>query len=149
MLGLAAAALARLGRGAAGARDYASAAEVLDEIDRLAREVEASLAAIEAAVPGSREFAASVRADHLRHRADRDAIRQRRGIASSPPPEAAPAATTLDALRAVQQDLVHAHAEGLPALDDEAAVRALAGHMVDLSRHLTVVDLWIELHDVD
>ena len=145
---VAAAAFVPLGKGTANARDYASAAEVLDEIDRLAGDVEASLAAIEAAVPGAREFAASVRADHLRHRTERDALRRRLGLSPARQPAPGAAATTLDALRAVQQELVHAHAEGLPALADEAAVRALAGHMVDLSRHLTVVDLWIELHDV-
>ena len=130
-----------------GARDYASAAEVLDAIDRLAGEVEASLAAIASALPGARAFADSVRADHGRHRAGRGAIRRRMRLAPPATAVAAPLVTTLDALRALQQELVHAHAEGLPALDDEAAVRALAADMVDLSRHLTVIDLWIELHD--
>ena len=52
---------------------------------------------------------------------------------------------SLDALRSLQQELVHAHAEGLPALDDVRAVQVLAGHMVEAARRLTVIDLWIEL----
>ena len=36
-----------------------------------------------------------------------------------------------------------ANAEGLPALPDAAAVDLLARHMVEESRHLTVIDLWI------
>jgi len=128
----------------ASARDYTSASEVLDAIDGLARDVAASLDAIAASLPGARPFADSVRADHARQRAERDAIRRRHGLAASAPPAAAAPSRDLGALRTLQQELVHAHAEGLPALDDPAAVQSLAGHMVDLSRHLTVIDLWIE-----
>jgi hypothetical protein len=65
------------------------------------------------------------------------------------PPASIPAATApstvdLAALREAQQALVHAHAEGMPALGDRFAVDVLTHHMVDLSRHLTVIDLWIE-----
>jgi hypothetical protein len=131
---------------AAQARDYTSAGEVLDTIDRLAGDVEASLSAIANAVPGARPFAVSVRADHVRERTDRDAIRARLRLPESPSPGApAPASSSLDALRSAQQELVHAHAEGLPALDDAAAVQALARHMVEAARRLTVIDLWIEL----
>jgi hypothetical protein len=131
---------------AALARDYGSAAEVLDTIDRLARDVDAALAAIAIAVPGANAFAASVRADQAREKADRDAIRARRRLSASAPPAGAPrGSTSLDALRATQQELVHAHAEGLPALRDPAAVQVLAGHMVEAARRLTVIDLWIEL----
>jgi hypothetical protein len=129
----------------ASAREYTSASEVLDAIDGLARDVSASLDAIAGSVPGARPFAESVRADHARQRAERDAIRRRLGLAASAPSPAAAPSRDLGALRARQQELVHAHAEGLPALDDSAAVQALAGHMVDLSRHLTVIDLWIEV----
>jgi len=129
------------------ARDYTSAAEVLETIDRLAGDVEASLYAIVKIVPGTQPFAASVGADHVREKADRDAIRSRLRLPAAPPPAArtAPASTSLDALRSTQQELVHAHAEGLPALDDAAAVQVLAGHMVEAARRLTVIDLWIEL----
>jgi hypothetical protein len=129
------------------ARDYASAAEVLDAIDGLARDVRASLDAIAATLPGARAFAASVAADHARQRGERDAVRARLRLAASAPSAPAPASRDLEALRALQQELVHAHAEGLPALDDPAAVATLAGHMVDLSRHLTVIELWIELSE--
>jgi hypothetical protein len=128
----------------ASARDYTSASEVLDTIDGLARDVAASLDAIAASLPGARPLADSVGADHARQRADRDAIRRRFGLAASAPPAAAAPSRDLGALRALQQELVHAHAEGLPALDDPQAVQALAGHLVDLSRHLTVIELWSE-----
>ena len=128
------------------ARDYTSAAEVLDTIDRLSGEVEASLSAIANAVPGAQPFATSARADHVRERAGRDAIRGRLRLSKATPraPAASPP-TSLDALRSLQQELVHAHAEGLPALDDAAAVQALARQMVQAARRLTVIDLWIEL----
>jgi hypothetical protein len=130
----------------AGARDYTSASEVLDTIDRLAGDVEAALSAIADAVPGARPFAASVRADQVRERAHRDTIRARLRLpASRPGAPAAPGPTSLDALRTLQQELVHAHAEGLPALDDAAAVQALARDMVEAARRLTVIDLWVDL----
>jgi hypothetical protein len=44
---------------------------------------------------------------------------------------------------------VHAHAEGLPALRDRAAVDLLARHMVDVAAQLTVIDLWIEAEEGD
>jgi hypothetical protein len=49
---------------------------------------------------------------------------------------------SLAPLREVQQALVHAHAEGLPALGDPFVVDRLARHMVELARHLAVIDLW-------
>ena len=128
----------------AAARDYTSAAEVLDTIDGLAARVEASLRAIEGVVPGAAPFAASVRADHARERAGRDAIRRRLRLPPSGDAAPSPVATALGDLRAVQQELVHAHAEGLPAIHDDAAVQALARHMVEAARRLTVIDLWLE-----
>jgi hypothetical protein len=125
------------------AREYGSAGEVLDAVDALARRVEASLAAIARRLPGAAPFASSAAADHARHRRDREAIRARLRL---PPASVAPSAepaVALDVLREVQQELVHAHAEGLPALDDSRAVAVLAGHLVDVSRHLAVIDLWI------
>jgi hypothetical protein len=54
------------------------------------------------------------------------------------------ASTSVDALRALAQDLVHAYAEGLPALRDAQAVDALARAMVDDARHLAVLQMWTE-----
>jgi hypothetical protein len=54
---------------------------------------------------------------------------------------------SLQALRDAQQALVYAHAEGLPALGDRRAVDLLAAHMVELARHLTVLDLWREAEE--
>jgi hypothetical protein len=50
----------------------------------------------------------------------------------------------VESLRAVAQDLVHAHAEGLPALGDAAAVDTLARHMVVDARHLAILQMWGE-----
>ena len=126
------------------ATDYASAADALDAADRLEGDVAARLRGISQAVPGALRFARSVLADHERHRARRAWVRRRLKLALS-----APAADTvsqevgLDGLRSAQQDLVYAYAEGLPALQDALAVDAMARNLVDLSRHLAVIDLWI------
>ncbi len=148
--GAAASPLALLVRPAAGgATDYATASEVLDVIDRGEADVDARLAAIARAVAGADPFARSVAADHARRRAEREKLRRRLKLAAATPP--APPNTpdvSLVGLREAQQELVHAHAEGLPALGDAGAVDLLARHMVDGSRHLTVIDLWIEAEEL-
>ena len=137
--------LAALAARAGEARDYSSAAEVFDAIDRLEAEVAARLRALQRAVPSSRPFVASVTADHARHRAGRTRLRRRLRLpASSAVPESGAEAPDLEGLRAAQEALVYAHAEGLPAVGDSFAVDVLARQMVDLSRHLTVTQLWIE-----
>jgi hypothetical protein len=127
------------------ARDYATAAEVFDAIDRLEADVAARLLGFQRSVPASRGLVASVTADHARHGAAREAFRRRLGL---PPSSARAGAATVEAdlegLRAAQEALVYAHAEGLPAVRDPFVVDGLAHHMVDLSRHLTVTQLWIE-----
>ena len=134
---------------AARATDYASAGDVLDAIDRLEADVDGRLAAIARAIAGAQPFAGSVAADHARHRADRHKLRHRLTLpaSSAPAPAAAKTPLSLAALREAQQQLVHAHAEGLPALGDAGAVAMLARHMVDASRHLTVIDLWLEAEE--
>ena len=47
-------------------------------------------------------------------------------------------------LEVVHIDGVHAHAEGLPALSDAAAVDTLARHMVVDARHLAIIQMWGE-----
>jgi len=142
LLAPAAALLARDGA----ARDYATAAEVFDAIDGLEADVAARLRGFQRSAPGSRELVASVTADHARHRVAREAFRRRLGLpaSSAPASGAAVVAPDLEGLRAAQEALVYAHAEGLPAIGDPFVVDALAHHMVDLSRHLTVTQLWIE-----
>lgn len=135
------------------ATEYASASEVLDTIDRREVEVAGRLAAIARAIAGAQAFADSVASDHARHRADRTKLRHRLKLRafSAPAPAPAPAAKpdlSLAALREAQQQLVYAHAEGLPALGDAGAVAVLARHMVDASRQLTVIDLWIEAEEL-
>ncbi|PYQ54277.1 MAG: hypothetical protein DMF78_06620 [Acidobacteria bacterium] len=127
------------------ARDYTSAAEVLDEIDRLEADLDRRLARVAAA--GA--FAASVHADHERHRRERAVLRRRLRLPASR--EAAAPATLppidVESLRTVAQDLVHAHAEGLPALGDAAAVDTLARHMVVDARHLAIIQMWGEAEE--
>jgi len=137
----------RLATRAEGA-EYASAAEVFDAIERLSADVAERLRAIAARVPAARAFADSVLADQARHRAARERLRRRLGLAPAAAPAAVAAADlSLAGLRGVQQALVFAHAEGLPALQDAEAVGALARHMNDLARQLTVVDLWLEAEE--
>ena len=147
--GAAAAPLVCLGRPAAvRATEYASASEVLDTIDRREVEVAGRLAAIARAIAGAQAFADSVASDQAGHRADRDKLRHRLKLPTSSAPPPPPPDLSLAALREAQQELVHAHAEGLPALGDAGAVAVLARHLVDASRQLTVIDLWIEAEEL-
>jgi hypothetical protein len=129
----------------ASAAEYTSAAEVFAAIDRHTADVAARLSAFAERLPSVRAFADSALADQGRHRAARARLRQRLGLGpASAPPAPAAAGLSLADLRSAQQALVYAHAEGLPALDDDEAVAQLAQHMNDLARQLTVIDLWIE-----
>jgi hypothetical protein len=86
--------------------------------------------------------------DHERHRETRTRLRRRLGLPGGDAPRAdAKDLLSLAGLRMAQEALVHAHAEGLVAIPGEVAVDALARNMVDLSRHLTVIDLWIEAEE--
>jgi hypothetical protein len=137
-----------LAGGAAAAADYAGAGDVLAAIERLEADVDARLAAIERATPAAAAFVASVRRDRARHRAQRVELRRWLHVTAAPPAGAPAAADeSLEALRTAQQALVHAHAEGLPALGDRRAVDRMAAHMVDLARQLAVIDLWIEMEE--
>jgi hypothetical protein len=127
------------------ATEYAGPEQVFDAVDRLEADVGARLRAIAARLASARPFVSSLLADHERHRAVRARLRRRfRLPASAAVGEASGPDASLDALRASQEALVYAHAEGLPALGDTAAVGAMGRNMIDLSRHLTVIDLWIE-----
>jgi hypothetical protein len=137
--------LALAGGSSAGAADYTSAAQVFASVERLEAEVDARLRAIETAVPAAVAFAASVRRDRARHRSERARLRRQLGL---PSPAAQAFATgevdaSLEGLRVSQEALVHAHAEGLPALGNSHAVDRLGAHMVDLARQLAVIELWI------
>jgi hypothetical protein len=127
------------------ATDYASAAEVLAAVDRLEAEVGLRFRALAEGGAAAKALAASVLADHEGQRRARAKIRQRLRLPPSEAPRVeASDLVSLENLRSAQQALVHAHAEGLPALRDPHAVGVMAAHMVELSRHLTVIDLWIE-----
>jgi hypothetical protein len=128
----------------ADARDYTSAGEVLAEIDRLESELDARLAGLAATFPAAASFAASVRADHERHRRGRATVRRRLHVTEAAPAAGPGGPASVDALRALAQDLVHAYAEGLPAIKDAQAIDTLARHMVDDARHLAVLQMWME-----
>ena len=133
----------------ADARDYTSAGEVFAEIDRLEAELDARLSSLATRFPAAASLARSVRADHERHRRVRAGLRRRLGVAQAPPAPAPTATASVDAMRAIAQDLVHAHAEGLPALRDAEAVDTLARNMVDDARHLAVLQMWMETEQPD
>jgi len=140
--------LALLRPGSARAADYANAADVFAAIDAGEGEVSQRLRALSQALASARPFATSVLRDHDRHRATRARLRARLGLTAGVPRRAQAAdLLSLGALRESQQALVHAHAEGLPAIDDALAVDALARNLVDLARHLAVIDLWIEAEE--
>lgn len=134
----------------ADARDYSSAAEVLAEIDRLESELDARLSALAASMPAAAGLSRSVRADHERHRMARAAVRARLHLvsaAATPGPPPARSALSLAQIQAIAQDLVHAYAEGLPAIGSPIAVDALARDMVDDARHLAVLEMWAETEE--
>ncbi len=127
------------------ATEYASAAAVFAAVDDIEAEVDLRLRAIVEVVPSARTFVSSVLRDREAHRAARERLRKRFGLPSaSPPRPRVDDPVDLAALRAAQERLVYAHAEGLPALGDRLGVDTMARNMVDLSRQLTVIDLWIE-----
>ena len=126
------------------ARDYGSPGEVLAEIDRLEGELDARLATLAASFPAAAALAASIRADHDRHRRARVALRRRLRLAEAAPASPSTGRASVDALRALAQDLVHAYAEGLPAIKDAQGVDVLARHLVDDARHLAILQMWTE-----
>ena len=128
-------------------RDYASAAEVLADIDRLEADLDGRMAALSAAAPAAAALGRSVRADHERHRATRAALRRRLRLGASAAAGPTVGPITLAALTALAQDLVHAYAEGLPAIGDAPAVGVLALDMVDDARHLAVLQMWVEAEE--
>lgn len=133
---------------AVSATEYSSAAEAVDAIDGLEAEVVLRLRALGETGSSARAFASSLGRDLQTHGSERDRLRSRLGLGVRRASKAAvPDALDLEAARAALERLTFAHAEALPALGDAAAVQVLAGHMVDLSRQLTLVGLWIEAEE--
>jgi hypothetical protein len=129
------------------ARDYTSAAEVFAEIARLDASVSARLGAFAAAVPSAAGLVRSFQADHARHRVERERQLRRLGLRAGASPPAGEADASFEGLQTELEALVYAHAEGVAALGDAVAVDALARHMIDLSRQLTVLRLWQDQED--
>jgi hypothetical protein len=144
-LAAAAAAVALCGAPPARAADYASAAEALDAIDAFEVDVERYCLRLAHVAPAARPMLSSFARDRERHREHRRRLRERLGVspASSAAASEAPSAA-LDVVREAQSALVYAHAESLPTLNDAVGVGLVMGDMVDLARHLTLFDLWIE-----
>jgi hypothetical protein len=144
--GLAAAPALALATDAVRATDYASAAEVFAAVDRAEIEVTEQLRALGRAMPSARAFTSSLLADLERHRAARAALCRRLRLQIVAQPAGSPdEPLSLEGLRSAQESLLYAHAEGLPAVGLAYAIDVLANHLVDLSRHLTVTTLWIEV----
>jgi hypothetical protein len=142
------AALPVVSAAAAAAAEYASPEQVLDTIDRLETEAAARFLAVARKTPAARALADSLAADRRRHREERASLRRRLGLAVPSLAEpTAPGDAALEGLRAAQEALVYAHAEGLTALGDSRAVAVLARHMVAGARALTVLQLWIEAEE--
>ena len=125
------------------ATDYESPVQVLDAIDDLEAEVEARLSSLAGRVAGVEPLRRSIAAAHARHRVERDRLRARRGLPPGRPPGDQGREGTLADLRDAAERLVYAHAEGIGVLDTDA-VAVVASHLVTLSGHLTVIDLWID-----
>jgi hypothetical protein len=120
-----------------------SAQELFHQVHRLSAEVAARLAEVGRAHPEARPLAESLTRDLQRHAAERRALGSRRGLAAHVATVAPAADASLAALRAAQEALMLTYADGLPSLRGGRDVRLLAGHMVDVARHLTVTDLWL------
>ncbi len=132
-----------------GAEDYASAAAALRAVEELAAEVVARLQSLAARVAAARAFAESLLRDQARHRIERDRVRSLLGIGAETAESVAPPGDALDleALKDAQQKHTYALAESLPVPGRAPAVRTIAHQMVDCSRHLTLVGLWIEAEE--
>jgi hypothetical protein len=130
----------------AAATDYTSAEEAFAALDTLEAEVQERLRRLGAEVAVARAFAASLQRDHEKHLREREDLRRRLGLRPAASKRAPPPADALDlvALKDVQEKLTYAHAEALPVLGQAPAVQTLARHMVDASRHLTLLGLWME-----
>ena len=125
------------------ATDYATAREALDAMETQAAEVVARLRAL-CGVPGARVFCERLLVAHERQRSERGRLRGRLGLPAAAPAPPAQVDRSLAGLRAAQEALVFAQAEGLPALPDGRAVDLIAHQLVVSARQLTLVDLWIE-----
>lgn len=143
--GIAAAVIAGMSTGGADAKDYGSRREALDDMDRLAAVCGMRLGMIRAARSGSgllvTRFLDALRA----HRATRERLRERFGLAPGKDPGEVMGAVDADlaGLRQALDDLMNAYAEGLPVFGNADAVAKLARDMVEVSRLRTVIDLWV------
>jgi hypothetical protein len=124
-----------------------SVGAALDALDARAADVEARLEALKRGSVPYRKGAASFLADLSRCRKDRAAVRRLLGLLPGPAASAPQAGGSLRDLRAAQQELVFAHAEGIPSLSDARAVALLVPDLLDVARHIAVVDLWLEAED--
>jgi hypothetical protein len=128
--------------------EYGSAAEVFAAVDTLEAEVSQRLRALKEGLASAGPLVTSLLRDQERHREARARLRRRLNLPPGVTPRGhAERLLSLADLRTAQEALVYAHAEGLVAIGDEIAVDTLARNMVDLARHLTVIDLWIEAEE--
>jgi len=128
------------------ATDFPSAEAALLAVDALADDVAHLLRGLAGEAVAGRAFAQSLLLDHERHRRERDGVRGALGLgpASARPSPTPAGGADLETLKDAQEKLTYAMAESLPVLGRPDAVRTLARQMVDASRHLTLIGLWIE-----
>jgi len=124
-----------------------SAGAALDTMDARAALVEAMLGALRKDSAPFRRGASSFLDDLARCRKDRAAVRRLLGLLPAPGSAPVDKPGSLRNLREAQQELVFGYAEGIPSLDDSRAVALLVPDLLDLARHLAVMDLWIEGED--
>lgn len=129
----------------ASAAEYKSSADALDDLERLSAEVVGRLRALRE-LPVARAFCDQLLKEHERLQRERSDLRARLRLPAVAPlaPRALATPRSLAALRDAQNALMLAYAEALPALPDPSAVDRIARHAVTASRHLTLLDLWIE-----
>jgi hypothetical protein len=126
------------------AEEFASAEAALEAMETRSATVEAMLAGLRSDSAAFGKAAASFLADLRRHRQDRARVRRALGLLPAAVETLSPKVSTLTDLRAAEQALVFGHTEGLPALGNSRAVAVLVPDLLDVARHLAVIDLWIE-----
>jgi len=135
---------------AASPTEYPSALAALAAIDAAVQDVVRRLRTLATQAGPGRDFARSLLSDQEQHRLERAGLEKAIGLSGGRSETAEAAAgdpPDLEGLKDAQQKLTYALAEALPVLGGPAAVRTLARQMVDASRHLTLIGLWIEAEE--
>jgi len=132
------------------ARDYVSAREALDDLDRLASACVVRLEAVRRDRPNAEVLVTRFLSTLEAQGKTLDEMRRR--FALPGPPDSTALKEEVDSalpdLRQALDDLMIGYAESLPAYEDAAVVSRLAVDMVAVSRLRTVIDLWVVAEEV-